>query len=238
MIFASSLASASGIDAAGGVPEAAQERHALGVVPHGRGHYSSRLGDAVHLLHRGRRVAHEVHDELGQDHVKAVGVERKLFGRRLAHGGPGDAGPARLHERRGRVDGGDAIVSDDSSQCTRDRARATADVERALPGRHARDFEQPARELVGVAADVALVCVDAGPERPDAARLSHAPTLRGYGCPTLPPVLWHIELSHYNEKVRWALDYKGVAHVRKAPVPGLHGAVAMWITRGAQRRLP
>lgn len=23
-------------------------------------------------------------------------------------------------------------------------------------------------------------------------------------------VLWHIELSHYNEKARWALDYKGV----------------------------
>ena len=53
-----------------------------------------------------------------------------------------------------------------------------------------------------------------------------------------PPVLWHIELSHYNEKVRWALDYKGIPHVRKAPVPGLHGPVALWLTRGGQRRLP
>jgi glutathione S-transferase len=53
-----------------------------------------------------------------------------------------------------------------------------------------------------------------------------------------PPVLWHIELSHYNEKARWALDYKGIPHVRKAPTPGLHGAVALWVTRGAQRRLP
>jgi glutathione S-transferase len=53
-----------------------------------------------------------------------------------------------------------------------------------------------------------------------------------------PPVLWHIELSHYNEKARWALDYKGLPHVRKAPVPGLHGSVALWVTRGAQRRLP
>jgi glutathione S-transferase len=35
------------------------------------------------------------------------------------------------------------------------------------------------------------------------------------------PVLWHIEISHYNEKVRWALDYKGVAHVRRAVTPGL-----------------
>jgi len=53
-----------------------------------------------------------------------------------------------------------------------------------------------------------------------------------------PPVLWHIELSHYNEKARWALDYKGIAHVRKAPMPGLHGAYALGVTRGAQRRLP
>jgi glutathione S-transferase len=30
-----------------------------------------------------------------------------------------------------------------------------------------------------------------------------------------PPLLWHILLSHYNEKVRWALDYKGIPHRRK-----------------------
>ncbi len=29
------------------------------------------------------------------------------------------------------------------------------------------------------------------------------------------PLLWHIPLSHFNEKVRWALDYKGVAHRRR-----------------------
>jgi glutathione S-transferase len=42
------------------------------------------------------------------------------------------------------------------------------------------------------------------------------------------PVLWHITVSHYNEKARWALDYKGVSHVRRAPVPGLmHPVVAL-----------
>ncbi len=30
------------------------------------------------------------------------------------------------------------------------------------------------------------------------------------------PVLYHHEISHYNEKARWALDYKNVPHVRKA----------------------
>jgi glutathione S-transferase len=51
-------------------------------------------------------------------------------------------------------------------------------------------------------------------------------------------VLWHIELSHYNEKARWALDYKGIPHERRVPIPGLHGVRASILTRGAQRRLP
>ncbi len=51
-------------------------------------------------------------------------------------------------------------------------------------------------------------------------------------------VLWHLEISHYNEKARWALDYKDIPHQRKEPMPGLHGVRAMILTRGAQRRLP
>jgi glutathione S-transferase len=46
------------------------------------------------------------------------------------------------------------------------------------------------------------------------------------------PVLWHIEVSHYNEKARWALDYKGVPHRRRAPMPGvMHPIVAFAKTR-------
>jgi|SRR5688572_23871173 glutathione S-transferase len=33
------------------------------------------------------------------------------------------------------------------------------------------------------------------------------------------PLLWHIPLSHFNEKVRWALDVKGVAHRRQVLGP-------------------
>lgn len=50
--------------------------------------------------------------------------------------------------------------------------------------------------------------------------------------------LWHIEVSHYNEKARWALDYKGVPHERRVPMPGLHGFTALALTRGRHRRLP
>jgi glutathione S-transferase len=46
------------------------------------------------------------------------------------------------------------------------------------------------------------------------------------------PVLWHLKVSHYNEKARWALDYKGVAHIRRAVVPGRHSAVAKQLSDG------
>jgi glutathione S-transferase len=44
------------------------------------------------------------------------------------------------------------------------------------------------------------------------------------------PVLWHLKVSHCNEKARWALDYKGVAHERRAIEPGPHRAVAKRLT--------
>ena len=50
--------------------------------------------------------------------------------------------------------------------------------------------------------------------------------------------LWHIELSHYNEKARWALDFKGIPHTRRKPLPGMHRAVALARTRGSNDRLP
>jgi glutathione S-transferase len=37
-----------------------------------------------------------------------------------------------------------------------------------------------------------------------------------------PPVLWHFRFSHYNEKARWALDWKGIPHLRRAVAPGPH----------------
>jgi glutathione S-transferase len=36
------------------------------------------------------------------------------------------------------------------------------------------------------------------------------------------PVLWQFAFSHFNEKVRWALDYKGIPHVRRSVPLGVH----------------
>ena len=49
------------------------------------------------------------------------------------------------------------------------------------------------------------------------------------------PLLWHIPLSHYNEKVRWALDYKGIAHHRR--VLGADYLIRAWRATG-QGKLP
>ena len=51
-------------------------------------------------------------------------------------------------------------------------------------------------------------------------------------------VLWHIRFSNFNEKARWALDYKRVPHVRRALDSGMHPPVALALTRGAHRTFP
>jgi glutathione S-transferase len=50
------------------------------------------------------------------------------------------------------------------------------------------------------------------------------------------PVLWHLKVSNFNEKARWALDYKGIPHVRRALVPGRHPTAARKLSGG--RTLP
>jgi glutathione S-transferase len=52
------------------------------------------------------------------------------------------------------------------------------------------------------------------------------------------PTLWQLDVSHYSEKVRWALDYKGIDHVRRTPLPGTHIPIALVLTHGAQLTLP
>jgi glutathione S-transferase len=52
------------------------------------------------------------------------------------------------------------------------------------------------------------------------------------------PTLWQLEISHYSEKARWALAHKGVQHRRRSPLPGMHIAVALWLTRGKEKIFP
>jgi glutathione S-transferase len=49
------------------------------------------------------------------------------------------------------------------------------------------------------------------------------------------PILWHFPVSHFNEKVRWALDYKKIRHARRVLGPGY--LMQTWWATG-QGRLP
>jgi len=52
------------------------------------------------------------------------------------------------------------------------------------------------------------------------------------------PTLIQLDISHYSEKVRWALDHKRVPHVRRSPLPGSHIPIAFALTRGESVTLP
>ena len=52
------------------------------------------------------------------------------------------------------------------------------------------------------------------------------------------PTLIQLDISHYSEKIRWALDYKQVPHVRRSPLPGSHIPISFALTRGGSVYLP
>lgn len=73
--------------------------------------------------------------------------------------------------------------------------------------------------------------LDTKPARP--------PTRTDGVTPANAPVLWHLKVSSYNEKARWALDFKGIPHVRRAiPADGRHREIARKLTGGSGRTFP
>jgi glutathione S-transferase len=50
------------------------------------------------------------------------------------------------------------------------------------------------------------------------------------------PVLWQFKYSHYNDKARWALDFKRIPHVRRSLLPGAHIPRVLWMT--GQKAVP
>ena len=50
----------------------------------------------------------------------------------------------------------------------------------------------------------------------------------------MTPLLYQFSFSHFNEKARWALDYKGVEHRRRTLLPGAHAPLMMAISGQAK----
>lgn len=52
----------------------------------------------------------------------------------------------------------------------------------------------------------------------------------------MTPTLLQFRASHFNEKARWALDWKGIPHVRQTLLPGAHLPRVLWMT--GQQQVP
>ncbi|HEV7845605.1 MAG TPA: glutathione S-transferase family protein [Thermoleophilaceae bacterium] len=52
------------------------------------------------------------------------------------------------------------------------------------------------------------------------------------------PLLWHLPISHFSEKVRWAFDWKRVPHRRRVMPPGLHPFGGLLLTGGRSFTMP
>src|SRR3954463_5284803 len=52
------------------------------------------------------------------------------------------------------------------------------------------------------------------------------------------PLLWHLPISHFSEKARWALDWKRIPHRRRVMPPGLHPLAGLVLTGGRQYTMP
>lgn len=110
--------------------------------------------------------------------VESAGIERAAGERQVLrnpdlNARPGNPRPARLDERRARVDGGNVLGADDGRKLAGGSSRAAAHVEHALPGPDRGGAGQPGRELPTVAPQVAVICLGGGGH---AAGRSDAPT--------------------------------------------------------------
>ena len=47
-----------------------------------------------------------------------------------------------------------------------------------------------------------------------------------------------ISISHYVEKVKWALELAGIGYKEESHIPGLHAVATLWHSRGRHRSTP
>ncbi len=170
-----------GIDRDRGVPEGAQDGHALPIVPGARGDPAAASRHAAHLGHAGAGIGHEVDDELGQG-----GIERIV-----GEGEPLRGGDHRLDSRQSRaarsgerfrgVDARHMIGPEDAGEFSRERSRAATHVQHAVSGLHADCGDEGPGEPSRMPSHVLLVRVRQTKTR---AAVAHADSLGA----RVPPV--------------------------------------------------
>ena len=107
----------------------------------------------------GVRVAHEVHDELGEGGVEAVVLPRQCLRGGLSNIRPRRALARGRDKRLGRVRRGHVLRAQPRDERFGERARPAADVHHRHGGRHARELDEERCQLSGVPPHEAVVLV-------------------------------------------------------------------------------
>ncbi len=153
----STLVGGLGVDVADRAPERRQGASFAGVVPHAGSDQPSRTGHPGHLGQAGDRVAHEVHDQLGDREVVGAVRERKVLRRAFVHLDPRDAVSRGFDERRRGIDGHDGGRAETLRELCGEHPRAAPHVEGALSRPQVEELDEPGREGLGVDAHEAGV---------------------------------------------------------------------------------
>ncbi len=146
-----------GVGVVRSVPEGAQQRHPLGVVPHARRDRPSDPGRGAHRRDTGGRIVHEVDDELRQHDVERLLVRGQPLGCRDADIDARNAPAALVDERLGRIDRRNARHAQQLDERVCERARPAPHVERPLAGADSCRGDVCRREARPVAADEPVV---------------------------------------------------------------------------------
>ena len=161
------------VELARGVPEARERASAARVIPHARRDDAAATGHASHLCDSGRRIGHEVDDELRQRRVERAVVERQALRLRAPDVDAGVALARSLDEPGGRVDGCDRVRAESPHELARQGSRAAADIEQTLRLSDGSEVREPRRQRRRVPAHEPVVGLRTGGE-------AHA--LRKPGC--------------------------------------------------------
>jgi hypothetical protein len=148
-----------GVEFVHGIPERRQGRLPARVVPYARCDHPTLTCDPRHLGQAAYRIVHEVNDELRQGSVELTIGKRQRFGGCDAYVNSGMALLGGGGELLGRIDSRYGCRSETSDELGRQRARATADIERTVARYDLGEVGKRRRQPNGVPAHEAVVGV-------------------------------------------------------------------------------
>ncbi len=134
------------VELASRLPERREWGSLTGVIPYARYDDALHTRYPGHLGEPGKRIGHEMHDQLRESRIEhAVGV-RQVLRRSEPNINAGMSLACRRNERFGRVDGRHRVGPEPPDELSRQGARPAADVEHFQSGMHAAEVRKLGRQ--------------------------------------------------------------------------------------------